>query len=330
LDHGAQQAALVVDDGVPPLNPVDGALVQRKAPEGVHGVPPDDKGRDEAHLGVVLLDAGQVAERLVFRLELVVVGQLAAQLGVFSPQGLVFRHGLVDAGVLVPDRGHPPGHPGGRFLERGRRHAQQLLGGCGQAAVGRGIQQQPCKKDRHRDQDPEFPGLKKVFHGRSPPLDEKAPGRKSADSRSHPRFCSQVMPAALGYAPQARFYMWSPSVSSTSCSTSTWSSTAPAPVATQSRGSSATWTSMPVSLWISLSRPRSRAPPPVRVMPRSMMSALSSGGVRSSVSLMASVILTRHSSKASRTSSEWTTMFLGRPSTRLRPLISMVISSSSL
>ena len=122
---------------------------------------------------MVLLDAGQVAERLVFRLELVVVGQLAAQLGVFSPQGLVFRHGLVDAGVLVPDRGHPPGHPGGRFLERGRRHAQQLLGGCGQAAVGRGIQQQPCKKDRHRDQDPEFPGLKKVFHGRSPPLDEK-------------------------------------------------------------------------------------------------------------------------------------------------------------
>ena len=51
--------------------------------------------------------------------------------------------------------------------------------------------------------------------------------------------------------------------------------------------------------------------------------------VRSSVSLMALVILTRHSSSASRTSSEWTTMFLGRPSTRLRPLISMVISGSS-
>ena len=39
---------------------------------------------------------------------------------------------------------------------------------------------------------------------------------------------------------------------------------------------------MPVSLWISWSRPRSRAPPPVRVMPWSMISALSSGGVRSS------------------------------------------------
>ena len=68
--------------------------------------------------------------------------------------------------------------------------------------------------------------------------------------------------------------------------------------------------------------------PPVRVMPCSMISALSSGGVRSRVSLMALVILTRHSSRASRTSSEWTTMFLGRPSTRLRPLISMVISGS--
>ena len=38
--------------------------------------------------------------------------------------------------------------------------------------------------------------------------------------------------------------------------------------------------------------------------------------------------LKRHSSRASRTSSEWTTTFLGRPSTRLRPLISRVISGS--
>ena len=173
LDDGAQELALVVDDGVAPLHPVDGALVQGKAPEGVHAVPPDDKGGDKAHLGVVLLDAGQVAEGLVLGFQLVVVRQLAAQLGVFFPQGLVFRHGLVDAGVLVPHRGHPAGHPGRRLLERGHGHAQQLLRGCGQASVGRGIQQQPGKKDRYRDQNPEFPGLKKVLHGRSPPLGEK-------------------------------------------------------------------------------------------------------------------------------------------------------------
>ena len=68
-----------------------------------------------------------------------------------------------------------------------------------------------------------------------------------------------------------------------------------------------------------LVKARSSAPPPVRVMPWSMMSALSSGGVRSRVSLMALVILTRHSSRASRTSSEWTTTFLGRPSTSCGP-----------
>ena len=57
-------------------------------------------------------------------------------------------------------------------------------------------------------------------------------------------------------------------------------------------------------------------------MPRSMMSAASSGGVFSKVSLMASTTIITLSAKASRTSSAWMVTFLGRPSTRLRPLIS--------
>ena len=45
---------------------------------------------------------------------------------------------------------------------------------------------------------------------------------------------------------------------------------------------------MPVSWLTSRSRPFKSAPPPVSIMPRSMMSAASSGGVCSRVSLMAS------------------------------------------
>ena len=49
------------------------------------------------------------------------------------------------------------------------------------------------------------------------------------------------------------------------------------------------------------------------MMPRSMMSDASSGGVRSSVSLIASMICTSGSSSAARTSSEVSTTVFGRP-----------------
>ena len=55
------------------------------------------------------------------------------------------------------------------------------------------------------------------------------------------------------------------------------------PLTTQSIGFFATFTGIPVSEEINLSRPRRRAPPPVQVIPLSLISAASSGGVLSRV-----------------------------------------------
>ena len=77
----------------------------------------------------------------------------------------------------------------------------------------------------------------------------------------------------------------------------------------------------------SSSRCRS-APPPASMMPRSMMSDASSGGVLSSVDLMASTICESGSSSASRTSWDDSTTVFGRPVTRSRPRISHCASSA--
>ena len=60
-----------------------------------------------------------------------------------------------------------------------------------------------------------------------------------------------------------------------------------------------------------------------------MMSEASSGGVRSRVSLTASMIAWSGSSSARRTSSLVSTIVFGRPDTRSRPRISACISSAS-
>ena len=86
---------------------------------------------------------------------------------------------------------------------------------------------------------------------------------------------------------------------------------------------------MPVSREINRSRPRRRAPPPASTMPLSMMSADSSGGVSSSVSLTVSTMALIGSEMASRTCSEVMTVLRGRPVMRSRPRISMKVSCSS-
>ena len=97
----------------------------------------------------------------------------------------------------------------------------------------------------------------------------------------------------------------------------------------RSSGSSATCTGMPVSWRSRSSRPRSRAPPPVSTMPRSMMSPASSGGVWSRVARTASTIACSGSSRAWRTSALETTTVRGRPETMSRPRISASGSSGS-
>src|ERR1019366_6599237 len=77
--------------------------------------------------------------------------------------------------------------------------------------------------------------------------------------------------------------------------------TAPVPLATAERGSSATVTGSPVLSLSSLSMPRRSDPPPAITNPRSTRSAESSGGQRSSVVRTASTTAATVSERASRT-----------------------------
>ena len=78
----------------------------------------------------------------------------------------------------------------------------------------------------------------------------------------------------------------------------------PEPAHHAGEGSSATITGRPVSSISRRSRSRSSAPPPVRTMPRSAMSAPSSGGVCSRAILTAETIWLSGSVSASRISLE--------------------------
>src|ERR1019366_2739984 len=88
-------------------------------------------------------------------------------------------------------------------------------------------------------------------------------------------------------------------------------------------------TGSPVSSRMRLSRFFNSAPPPVSTMPRSLMSADNSGGVRSRATRMAFISVETHSLSDSRISLSSIVMVLGTPSIRLRPLISMVSGLSS-
>jgi hypothetical protein len=72
----------------------------------------------------------------------------------------------------------------------------------------------------------------------------------------------------------------------------------PVPKTTEESGSSAITTGSPVSIISRLSRFFSRAPPPVRTIPRSTMSAESSGGVRSRATRTALMIVETASERA--------------------------------
>ena len=102
----------------------------------------------------------------------------------------------------------------------------------------------------------------------------------------------------------------------------------PVPSATHWMAFSATMAWMPVRAVTSLSKPRTKLPPPVMTMPLFEISATSSGGVFSSTRWTSSMMRSTGSSKASSISADETEMSSGRPVIRLLPLTSMVISSS--
>src|SRR5690606_6131135 len=97
----------------------------------------------------------------------------------------------------------------------------------------------------------------------------------------------------------------------------------PPPRATQVRGSSAMITGRPVSSLMSLSRPRSKAPPPVSTIPRSAISEASSGGDCSRALFTVWTIWAKDSCRASRISSLFKVNARGTPSARLRPRTSI-------
>src|SRR6202158_2741 len=103
----------------------------------------------------------------------------------------------------------------------------------------------------------------------------------------------------------------------------------PVPSTTDASGSSAIETGKPVSSRMRLSRFFSSAPPPVSTMPRSLISAESSGGVRSSAPRIAFKIVATHSASDSRISLSSIVTVRGTPSIKLRPFTSMVSGFSS-
>src|SRR5439155_44767 len=105
--------------------------------------------------------------------------------------------------------------------------------------------------------------------------------------------------------------------------------TLPVPSTTLHSGLSAIHTGSPVSSRIRLSKFLSKAPPPASTMPRSLMSAESSGGVRSNAARMALTMVETASLIASRISPSSAVIILGVPSMRLRPLSSILSGSSS-
>src|SRR6516164_8515000 len=93
----------------------------------------------------------------------------------------------------------------------------------------------------------------------------------------------------------------------------------PIPSTTLFSGSSVSVTGIPVSSASSRSRPRSSDPPPAIMIPRSTISAASSGGVRSSVVFTAATIPAIGSAIAARISVLVIRTARGNPDTRSRP-----------
>ena len=161
--YHAQQITTVADDRIVHRHTVCGALVQRETAELVQRVAANNKTGYIGGIAVLFLNIGQRLVGFVFGLDAVVVHHLLAQLGVFRFQLLVLLHDFIDAGVFFPHRTHAAADHSRCLLERGQDHAQQLLRGGGQAAVGTGVGHDAHQKYRHGYKDLEFPGIKKIF-----------------------------------------------------------------------------------------------------------------------------------------------------------------------
>jgi hypothetical protein len=104
---------------------------------------------------------------------------------------------------------------------------------------------------------------------------------------------------------------------------SIFSEALPAPIATDDNGSSITVIETPLSSLRVLSRFFSKAPPPVNIIPLSIISAENSGGIYSKTALTVSIIASICSEMATRISSESMDRIFGIPEARSLPLASI-------
>ena len=100
----------------------------------------------------------------------------------------------------------------------------------------------------------------------------------------------------------------------------------PQPFATQFKASSATNTGTPSSFSNKWSNPVNKAPPPVKKIPRDIISAANSGGVCSKTCLVSLTIVWQVSRNANSVSSAVRVIVWGNPVTKSRPLTSNVSS----
>ena len=165
LHHDAHKVALIADDGIAHGHTVHGAAVQRKAAKLIQWVAADHKAGNITGLAVGILNAGQRLVGFVLSLDAVVVHHLLAQFGVLGFQLFVLGHHIIDAGVFFPHRTDAAAQGRSHLLKRRKHHAQQLLRGGSQPAIGAGIGHNSHQKHRHRHQYLKFPCVKKILQG---------------------------------------------------------------------------------------------------------------------------------------------------------------------
>ncbi len=102
-----------------------------------------------------------------------------------------------------------------------------------------------------------------------------------------------------------------------------FSATLPAPITTDNNGSSITVIGTPLSSLRILSRFFNKAPPPVNIIPLSIISSENSGGICSKTALTVSIIASTCSEMATRISSESMDKIFGIPEARSLPLASI-------
>src|SRR5215472_159462 len=287
---------LVREHGHPRSEAAGRALPQNERVRDSGCVAPDHVGRDRIgsqHIAQ-LEQFGKVA---IFGLQFGHPRLFSLDSGELGDQALVFLAHVHQVQVIVIDRAQAGAEVGGSGLDRAQ-DLEHSARGCADAIT----LPHACSHQIEREDDQCAAGQNHTVAPQKGTLHLNATRSGGTASGVHPTPHSTVTPRNSDNS----------------------SSALPAPITTAVSGSSASVTGNPTSSRSSTSRLRSRAPPPASIMPLSIMSEASSGGVRSSAMRTDSIICRTGSWSASRISSSVISISFGTPATRSRPRISMV------